>query len=151
LPAAEKAAAQLKLAPEALLAQAALETGWGKHVMRHADGSSSHNLFGIKAGGRWDGDKVRVATLEYRDGVAMRTREDFRAYDSWEESFQDYVRFVSGNPRYAEALQASSDAGTYFERLQAAGYATDPAYAEKINRILDEGPLSVAARPGKGA
>jgi flagellar protein FlgJ len=150
-PAAEKAAAQLNLPPEALLAQAALETGWGKYVMRQADGSSSHNLFGIKADERWSGDKVQVSTLEYRDGVAMRTRADFRAYDSWEESFDDYVQFVRDNPRYAEALQAGSDTGAYFDRLQKAGYATDPAYAEKINRILDEGPLSAAARPGRGA
>jgi flagellar protein FlgJ len=81
----------------------------------------------------------------------MRTRADFRAYDSWEESFDDYVQFVRDNPRYAEALQAGSDTGAYFDRLQKAGYATDPAYAEKINRILDEGPLSAAARPGRGA
>ena len=81
----------------------------------------------------------------------MRTRADFRAYDSWEESFDDYVQFVRDNPRYAEALQAGSDTGVYFDRLQKAGYATDPAYAEKINRILDEGPLSAAARPARGA
>ncbi len=136
-PAAEKAASQLGLPPQALIAQAALETGWGRHVIARPDGSSSHNLFGIKADRRWDGDKVGVSTLEYRDGVAMRTRADFRAYDSWEESFQDYVSFVQNNPRYRDAIRASDDVPRYFEQLQKAGYATDPAYAQKITRILD--------------
>lgn len=136
-PAAEKAASELGLPPQALLAQAALETGWGKHVMSRADGSSSHNLFGIKADRRWSGDKVGVSTLEYRDGVAMRTRADFRAYNSWEDSFQDYVSFVKGNPRYRDAIRSTDDVPRYFEQLQKAGYATDPAYAQKINRIMD--------------
>ncbi len=135
-PAAEKAAEQLGLPPQALLAQAALETGWGKHVMSRPDGSSSHNLFGIKADGRWDGERVRVSTLEYQDGVALRTRADFRSYDSWEDSFQDYVRFVQDNPRYREAIRSTEDVPRYFEQLQKAGYATDPAYASKIKRIL---------------
>lgn len=136
-PAAEQAAARLNLAPEALLAQAALETGWGRHVMQHRDGESSHNLFGIKADRRWQGDKVQVSTLEYRDGVALKTRAHFRAYGSFEESFDDYVDFVQRNPRYREALERTDDPQAYFHALQAAGYATDPAYAEKIQRILD--------------
>ncbi len=144
-PAAEKAAARLGLPAEALLAQAALETGWGGHVMQRPDGSSSHNLFGIKADSRWNGGRVQVSTLEYRDGVAMRTKADFRAYDSYEESFNDYVRFVQQNPRYAEALRATEDVGRYFDRLQQAGYATDPAYAEKIGEILKKGPFDTAA------
>jgi len=146
-PAAEKAAARLNLPPEALLAQAALETGWGRHVMRRTDGSSSYNLFGIKADARWDGDRVGVSTLEYRDGVAMRTQADFRAYGSWEESFQDYVRFIEENPRYGDALRSDGDSQRYFEQLQKAGYATDPEYAKKISRLLNDGPLSAAVQP----
>ncbi len=140
-PAAEEAAAKLQLAPEALLAQAALETGWGRHVMRHHGGDSSHNLFGIKADSRWQGEKVRVSTLEYRDGVALKTRANFRAYSSFEDSFSDYVDFVQRNPRYGDALEKTQDAKAYFGALQQAGYATDPAYSEKIQRILDSEPM----------
>jgi flagellar protein FlgJ len=140
-PAAEKAGARLGLAPEALLAQAALETGWGRHVMRGGEGASSHNLFGIKADRRWSGDTVSSETTEYRDGVALRTRDQFRAYASFEQSFEDYVDFVQRNPRYREALRQTADPRAYFEALQAAGYATDPVYADKIGRILDSDTL----------
>lgn len=143
-PAAEQAAARLNLAPEALLAQAALETGWGKHVMRHQTGDSSHNLFGIKADSRWQGDKVRVSTLEYRDGIALNTRANFRAYESFDESFSDYVDFLQRNPRYREALSSTDDPKAYFSALQDAGYATDPAYANKILRILDSDAMQRA-------
>ena len=145
-PAAEQAAAKLGLAPEALLSQAALETGWGRHVMRHRDGASSHNLFGIKADRRWQGDKVHVSTLEYRDGVALNTRANFRAYQSFEHSFQDYVAFLERNPRYRDALETTADPAAYFDALQRAGYATDPAYADKIKRILDSEPVQRARR-----
>lgn len=148
-PEAEAAAARLDLAPEALLAQAALETGWGRHVMRHRGGDSSHNLFGIKADSRWQGDRVRVSTLEYRDGVALKTRADFRAYGSFEESFADYVDFLQRNPRYREALSRTDDPKAYFSALQQAGYATDPAYAEKIQRILESGPMQRASQTMK--
>ena len=139
-PVASEAAARLNLAPEALIAQAALETGWGKHVMKDGYGSS-HNLFGIKADPRWDGGKVQVSTLEYKDGVALKTRAAFRSYDSFADSFDDYVKFVGDNPRYTNALAASGDAKAYFRELQQAGYATDPAYAQKIERILDSEPM----------
>ena len=134
---AEAAAARLGIKPEALLAQAALETGWGKAVMKASDGSPSYNLFGIKADSRWEGDRSTVRTLEYRDGVAMKTRADFRAYDSYADSFADYADFVSGNARYQPALQAVDDPQAYFQALQQAGYATDPAYARKVLDILD--------------
>ena len=145
-PAAEQAAAKLGLAPEAMLAQAALETGWGRHVMRHRDGASSHNLFGIKADRRWEGDKVHVSTLEYRDGVALNTRANFRSYQSFEQSFHDYVDFLERNPRYRDALDTTGDPAAYFDALQRAGYATDPAYADKIKRILDSEPVQRARR-----
>jgi flagellar protein FlgJ len=150
-PSAEKAAAQLNLAPEALLAQAALETGWGRHVMARNDGGSSHNLFGVKTGRQWDGDQVEVSTLEYRDGVALTTRADFRAYGSLDECFDDYVSFVRDNPRYADALAASGDAKAYFRELQKAGYATDPAYADKIARILDSDAMRAVRSKVEGA
>ena len=151
-PAADKAAQRLGLAPEALLAQAALETGWGRHVIRHPDGGSSHNLFGIKADSRWDGERVDTSTLEYRDGVALRTRADFRAYASFEQSFEDYVDFVQRNPRYRDALRRTADPAAYFDALQDAGYATDPRYADKIRRILDSEPVQDIKRiAGEGA
>jgi len=136
-PHAEAAAGRLGVKPEALLAQAALETGWGKAVMKTRDGGHSHNLFGIKADSRWEGERATVRTLEYRDGVAMKTRADFRAYDSFADSFADYADFVSGNARYQPALQAADDPQAYFQALQQAGYATDPAYARKVLDILD--------------
>jgi len=148
-PVAEQAAAKINLPPEALLAQAALETGWGRHVMQHGTGDSSHNLFGIKADSRWQGDKVMVSTLEYRDGVALNTRANFRAYESFEHSFSDYVDFVRRNPRYQQALAQTNDPKAYFSALQEAGYATDPAYAQKIQRILDSESMQRAAQSAK--
>lgn len=138
-PWAREAAAMLGLEPQALLAQAALETGWGKHQMRLADGSPANNLFGIKADHRWSGEHATVETLEYEQGVAVRKRANFRAYDSYQESFNDYVNFLSSSPRYQETLEKTGDSSAYFTSLQQAGYATDPKYAEKINRLL-EGP-----------
>lgn len=143
-PAAERAASDMGVDPAVLLAQAALETGWGRHVMRDAQGRNSHNLFGIKADRRWAGDTVRKTTLEYKDGVALKTRADFRAYDSYEHAFKDYVQFIRDNPRYRDALQVTGEPKAYFQALQNAGYATDPAYADKITRIF-EGPHMRAA------
>ncbi|TVP83947.1 MAG: flagellar assembly peptidoglycan hydrolase FlgJ [Thioalkalivibrio sp.] len=143
-PHAERAGAALGVAPEVLLAQSALETGWGRHVMAHADGASSHNLFGIKADARWTGPRVHVNTLEYVNGVPEQERAAFRAYDSPEESFADYVDFLQGNPRYRGALARAGDAEGYLRGLQSAGYATDPAYADKILDILGRGTLPQA-------
>ena len=140
-PHAEAAGGELGVSPEVLLAQSALETGWGRHVMRQADGSSSHNLFGIKADPRWSGPRVHVQTLEYVDGVAERQRAAFRAYGSPAESFADYVDFLRGNPRYRHALEQAPDAEAFLRGLQEAGYATDPAYADKILDILNRGTL----------
>ncbi len=136
-PWAQEAAEQLGLTPVALLAQAALETGWGNHMMRQADGSSANNLFGIKAGRRWNGDQVSTGTLEFEQGVAVRKKESFRAYESLRDSFQDYVDFLRSNPRYSQALENSGDVRTFFTELQQAGYATDPAYAEKVVAVLE--------------
>ncbi|WP_026332782.1 MULTISPECIES: flagellar assembly peptidoglycan hydrolase FlgJ [unclassified Thioalkalivibrio] len=135
-PAAERAAAELGVDASVLLAQSALETGWGQHVPSRTDGEPSFNLFGIKADRSWSGESVSVGTLEYRDGVAQREQARFRAYDDPERSFADYVDFIRSNPRYERALQAGDDA-TYVRELQAAGYATDPRYAEKILDLRD--------------
>lgn len=149
--AAERAASRIGLPPEALLAQAALETGWGGHVMSTGDGRSSHNLFGIKAGHGWSGDRVRRVTLEYDDGVAVQRREAFRVYDSYDESFQDYVRFLQENPRYLDALTKTHDARAYFQALQQAGYATDPRYADKIVGLLEGQEMQRAVTQLKSA
>ncbi len=136
-PWAREAADRLGLAPAALLAQAALETGWGRHIMPSGKGGSANNLFGIKTGRRWSGDSVNIGTLEYEQGVAVRKKDRFRAYDSFRDSFHDYVDFLQSNPRYSKALASTSDSHEYFRELQKAGYATDPHYAEKLTKVLE--------------
>jgi len=135
LPHAEKAAQELGIPARVLVAQAALETGWGKHQIRHADGSPSFNLFGIKADKSWDGERVRTMTHEYENGRMEQQSAKFRAYDSIAESFEDYVQFLKSNPRYEQALSHQGSAQQFTTGLQKAGYATDPSYAEKIMRI----------------
>ncbi len=137
LPLARQAGARLGVPAEAIVAQSALETGWGRHVMQRPDGSPAWAMFGIKAGSDWDGDTVSVTTLEIIDGEAVRERARFRAYASPAEAARDYVQFLTSRPRYAEALQAGSDASAFARGLQRAGYATDPDYAAKITRIFD--------------
>lgn len=134
-PHAEKAAKELGIPARVLVAQAALETGWGKKQIRNADGSDSHNLFGIKASQGWDGATTNALTHEYEGGEKHRERADFRSYASVGEAFDDYVRFIKDNPRYAAALRSGGSASQYAQGLQKAGYATDPAYAAKIARI----------------
>jgi flagellar protein FlgJ len=136
-PQAQAAAAKLGVSVRALLAQAALETGWGKHLPSRGDGSSSFNLFGIKAGGSWDGARVSVPTLEYQDGVAVRRRDSFRAYDTPSDSFADYAQLLANNPRYAGALGRGEDVAGFAHALSRGGYATDPAYASKITAIAN--------------
>ncbi len=136
-----KEAAKLTGIPEHfMIAQAALESGWGKHEIRHADNSSSFNLFGIKAGKNWSGAIVEVVTTEYVNGVAEKMTEKFRAYNSYAESFQDYANLLSKNPRY-EAVLKSQDASGFAYGLQRAGYATDPMYADKLMRIINSSPI----------
>jgi flagellar protein FlgJ len=148
-PAAQRTARELGVPPRALIAQAALETGWGQQVVRDAGGRSSNNLFNIKAHRDWDGPTARVTTLEYRAGSPVREVADFRVYDSPEQAFRDYVAFLRGNPRYAEALAAGDDEVAFVRALEEAGYATDPRYAEKIERILATDVLSAAGETVK--
>lgn len=134
-PYAQQAAEQAGIAPESVLAQAALETGWGRHVIANGDGSTN-NLFNIKADSRWQGEQARTQTTEYYDGKPQRENALFRAYDSVAESFNDYVGFLQGNPRYQQALQVGRDGHQFVEALQQAGYATDPSYARKLQTIM---------------
>ncbi len=136
LPHAEQAAEKLGVDARVLVAQAALETGWGQHVIRDGGGMSSNNLFGIKATGKWKGQHLSIPTLEYKDGVAQRHRENFRVYDDLAEGFADYVNLISGSKRYTDAMNQAADPEAYLDALQEAGYATDPNYANKIKAIL---------------
>ena len=135
---AARAAAKLGTSPDILIAQAALETGWGKHVMTGPNGQSSHNLFSIKADPSWDGDTVTRRTLEYMQGRQVNINAGFRAYDGVGQAFDDYVDFIAQNPRYQRALEKAADPRAYVQELQRAGYATDPHYAQKILQIHNQ-------------
>lgn len=141
-PMAKQAADKLGVNPEVIIAQAALETGWGKHIINHRDGQSSHNLFNIKADKRWDGKHAVVGTVEYRGGVAVKEQAQFRSYESYQQSFDDYVDFLQTQPRYRKALEHTENPERFVEELHKAGYATDPAYAEKVKRIMHGSTLA---------
>ena len=143
-PHAERAAKEIGVDPDLLIAQAALETGWGKKVIRNSDGSNSHNLFGIKASRAWKGDSVNVGSLEYRNGVAKKEVSAFRSYPSFTESFKDYVDFIKNQSRYDGAVDQASNSKAYIKGLQHAGYATDPNYANKVMDILERKSLKSA-------
>jgi len=134
-PWARQAAQKLGVAPELVQAHAALESGWGQRPLRSADGASSHNLFGIKAGAGWEGAAGESATTEYVNGAALKTRERFRAYPDAASAFQDYARVLTDNPRYRAALNTGNDAHAFAQGLARGGYATDPGYAAKLARI----------------
>jgi flagellar protein FlgJ len=133
---AQAAARTLGVPAHFIVGQAALETGWGKHEIKGADGSNSRNLFGIKAGGNWSGKTVDVRTTEYINGVPRQIVDKFRAYDSYAESFRDYANLIGRNARYAGAAQAGADAGQFARGLARGGYATDPRYAEKLTQVI---------------
>lgn len=136
-PLAQHTGKALGVAPQAILAQAALETGWGQSIMQRPDGRSTHNLFGIKADTRWQGEQVVMPTLEYTHGKAGKRNELFRSYDSYAASFADYANFMRSNPRYSQALLSGNDPELFTQALHAAGYATDPEYSSKINNIIN--------------
>jgi flagellar protein FlgJ len=131
---AQQAARELGVDAKALVAQAALETGWGRKLVQRNGGGSSHNLFGIKASG-WSGERATSGTHEYVDGVRRNETASFRAYTSVGDSFADYVKLLKNSPRYQNALQAGGDVRGFAQGLQKAGYATDPSYAAKIAAI----------------
>ena len=138
LPMAQQAADRIGVDPLYLVAQAALETGWGKSVMRQQNGSSSHNLFGIKATGSWQGAQARAITSEFKGGQMVKETADFRSYDSYQDSFHDLVTLLQSNNRYKEVLNAADKPEQFVRELQKAGYATDPEYASKISQIAKQ-------------
>ncbi len=137
LPHAQKAAAELGVKPEFLVAQSALETGWGQRIISDSKGATSYNLFGIKADRSWKGSVASTSTLEYVDGIAQKEKATFRKYDSFAASFDDYAVFLKSNPRYQHAISQGADGAQFGQALQNAGYATDPRYAEKIQSIME--------------
>ena len=142
--AAREAEAATGIPAAFMVAQAAHETGWGRKEIRHADGTPSYNLFGIKAGPGWRGPVAEITTTEYVNGQARKGVATFRAYGSYAESFADYARLMKDSPRYqgvvgrvaAAATDAAAAAG-FAQGLQRAGYATDPAYADKLTRVIN--------------
>ena len=134
-PWAKEAAGKLGVAPELVSAHAALESGWGQRPLRNADGSSTHNLFGIKAGNSWQGGVADAGTTEYLGGAAVKTSARFRAYPDQASAFRDYAQMLIDNPRFRGALGTGNDAHAFASGLAKGGYATDPAYAAKLSRL----------------
>ena len=143
---AKQAAEKIGLSPAVMLAQSALETGWGKHIITKSDGQSSNNFFNIKADKSWQGDKAAKASLEFEDGVAVKKQSNFRAYNNIAESFDDFVNFLQQNPRYKSALKTTANPTEYLNELQKAGYATDPNYAQKIINVLSRSEFNDAIK-----
>lgn len=131
------AEAQTGIPAAFMVAQAAHESGWGRRELKNADGSSSHNLFGIKAGASWTGRTTSAVTTEVVDGQAKKVVQKFRAYSSYDESFRDYAQLMKDSPRYAKVVTAGNSAQSFAQGLQRAGYATDPAYAEKLTKVIN--------------
>ena len=134
-PWAREAAEKLGVAPELVSAHAALESGWGQRPLRNPDGSSTHNLFGIKAGTGWHGGVAESATTEYVGGAALKTSARFRAYPDQASAFRDYAQMLIDNPRFRGALGTGNDAQAFAAGLARGGYATDPSYAAKLTRL----------------
>lgn len=134
-PWANEASQRLGVSPHILSAHAALESGWGKRPLRGPDGGDTHNLFGVKAGKGWRGAAVDAATTEYENGIARNATERFRSFPDHASAFRDFTRLLLDNPRYRPALNTGSDAHAYAQGLVRGGYATDPAYAEKLARV----------------
>jgi peptidoglycan hydrolase FlgJ len=135
-PHAQKAAKLLGTQPEVLIAQSALETGWGKKMIRRNDGEMSNNLFNIKADRQWKGAKTQVSTLEFEHGIAVKQKADFRIYDDIAQSFNDFVSFITDGERYQKAVKVAAEPEKFIRALQDAGYATDPQYANKVIQVM---------------
>jgi peptidoglycan hydrolase FlgJ len=144
LPSIQRAANALGIDPKGMLAQAALETGWGQRLPRAADGSSSHNIFGIKAGNEWTGARATSDSMEVINGVATPRRTAFRAYASVEESINDFANLLKNSPRYKDVIAGGGNAGAYIAAMGKSGYATDPDYGNKLNQILGSDTLQSA-------
>lgn len=144
LPTIREAATALGLSPLAMLAQAVLETGWGKRMARTADGSLSLNMFGIKADGNWGGARATANTVEFAGGVAVQRRAAFRAYASISDSVSDFANLLQSSPRYRNTLASGNSAQAYVSSIRNSGYATDPDYANKLNEILNSSTFRTA-------
>jgi peptidoglycan hydrolase FlgJ len=147
-PQAQQAGQQLGVDPSNLIAQAALETNWGRNLPQDSSGRSSNNLFGVKATGSWEGPSVQAATTEVNGSGPATTIAPFRSYADATQSFQDYVSLLRNNPRYAAALNTGTDAHAFATGLQRGGYATDPEYASKVSAVASNisGHLAMALR-----
>ncbi len=150
MPVAERIAKESGIDPKLMVAQAALETGWGRHMIKGDGNEASFNLFGIKADSRWGGEAVTITTTEFRDGLPMEERADFRAYPDYEASFRDYVNFLQNNPRYRDVLSSADKPDVFADKLQEAGYATDPEYGSKIRSIMNRDSLMTLSMGGTG-
>lgn len=136
-PLAAKAAKALGIDENMLLAQSALETGWGSKVVANNDGESSNNVFNIKQGRGWNGHVAHRDTIEIDNGVAKLEKANFRSYETLADSFNDYVQFIQQNERYSSALKSGANPQSYIEKIHSAGYATDPDYADKVKAVYD--------------
>jgi flagellar protein FlgJ len=148
LPTIQRAANALGVSPLGMLAQAALETGWGQRMPRSADGTPSLNMFGIKADDGWAGARAVASTVEFSGGVATQRQTAFRAYGSIQESVSDFANLLKGSHRYRNAIAAGGNAQAYVNNIGQSGYATDPAYANKLNDILHGSTLRMALNAG---
>lgn len=135
--AAKAAEASTGIPAAFMMAQAAHESGWGRREIKNADGSTAHNVFGIKAGANWTGPTTEITTTEVIGGQARKVTAKFRSYSSYEESFKDYAQMMKNNPRYAKVVESGASAQGFAQGLQRAGYATDPAYADKLTRMIN--------------
>lgn len=136
MPYAREAGTSLGVSPDIIAAHAALESGWGQHPLRTADGSNSHNLFGLKATARWQGASLSSMTTEYQDGRAQKQIEPFRAYGGYGEAFGDYVALLQRSPRFSAVQGVGTDSVAFANTLARGGYATDPAYAGKLQQLV---------------
>lgn len=134
---ARVASQQSGIPHQLILAQAALESGWGQREIPTTDGSPSHNLFGIKAGRSWNGPVTEITTTEFEQGAAKKVKAAFRVYGSYVEAMNDYVKLLANNPRYAGVVNARSPEQAA-HALQRAGYATDPHYASKLVSVIQQ-------------
>lgn len=134
-PHAREAAARLGVSARVIAAHAALESGWGRRMLRGPDGEETHNFFGVKTGSDWSGASARAMTSEYRSGIRFRTQEMFRSYGDAASAFRDYTRLLEENPRYRAALGVGDDAQAFAQALVEGRYATDPAYADKLEQV----------------
>jgi flagellar protein FlgJ len=148
LPTIRRAASALGISPLGMLAQAALETGWGQRMPRNPDGTPSLNMFGIKANDGWTGARAVASTVEFNGGVATPRQTAFRAYGSIQESVSDFATLLKGSHRYRDAIAAGGDAHAYADSIGRSGYATDPEYANKLNDILNGSTLRLALNAG---